>query len=274
MSSTEYKKLKAEAEQLYRHYGKLKEQYREDRNNAALNESMRAVQSRYAELEAALNQLDENAFEPEMDLDRLEPTPFRIHKPVPVEKQYSQLDGLLSRLKPRTMISLLMLLVFGSILYFISDQRLGFYRVPTSSMTPTLIPDDQLISYKQQNYERGDIIVLRDPKEEGAFLVKRLIGTQGDIIRVTEGYLHVNSKKIEEPYIQEVMKYEFGPYRVPPGEILVLGDNRNASDDSHRWKSGVRVPIDSIVGKVRHIYRPLERFSRVHSYQDAFASVQ
>jgi signal peptidase I len=271
MSSTEYKKLKLEAEQLYRQYGKLREQFRIDKTNRALNEAMQAIQIRYAELENALNQLNEDSLEPEMDLDKLEPTPYRVHKPVEVEKEYSALDGLFSRLKPRTVISIVLLLVFGSILYFISIQSLGFYHVPSSSMTPTLIPNDQLITYIQPEYHRGDIIVLVDPDEEDAFLVKRLIGMPGDVVHIHHGSLHINSTSIEEPYIKEAMDYQFGPYRVQEAEVLVLGDNRNASDDSHRWNHGVS--IDSIVGRVRHIYRPLERFSRVHSYQEAFASV-
>jgi len=272
MSSTEYKRLRLEAEQLYRQYGKLKGQFRVDRSNVALNNSILAIETRYIQLEHSLNSFEENTTEAVVDLNRLEPTPFRVHKPVHVEKEYSPLDGFLSKMKPRTLISLALLLVCGSILFFISTQSLGFYRVPTSSMTPTLIPNDQLITFVQNEYHRGEIIVLHDPFEKDAFLVKRLVAAEGDNVYIHDGVLFIDSKPINEPYIKEAMNYEFGPYRVKPGEILILGDNRNASEDSHRWQHGV--PVESIVGAVRHIYRPLERFSRVHSHREAFASVQ
>lgn len=59
--------------------------------------------------------------------------------------------------------------------------------------------------------------------------------------------------------------YAFGPVRVPEGEILVLGDNRPGSCDSHQWRSQGEpapfVPEDDVIGQAEVTYWPLSHIT-------------
>ena len=57
-----------------------------------------------------------------------------------------------------------------------------------------------------------------------------------------------------EKFINGKPNYKFGPVVVPPGNVLVLGDNRNASLDSHIWGS---LPKDNITGRAVFKYCPI-----------------
>ena len=90
-------------------------------------------------------------------------------------------------------------------------------------------------------------------------MLKRVIGLPGDVVQVTGGRLYVNNQLIEEPYLEQDMEYEFGPVTVPEGNVLLLGDNRNASFDAHMW-SNPFVPLENVKGKAFFIYWPVECF--------------
>ncbi|NUM53679.1 MAG: signal peptidase I [Candidatus Hydrogenedentes bacterium] len=164
-----------------------------------------------------------------------------------------------------------------------------FFRVPSESMEPILKPGDFLVALPQSAYRRGDIVVLADPLLKGGFLVKRIVAVAGDHADINLGYLSLNEKYASEPYIVEPMEYIVEPIVVPDGEVLVLGDNRNQSDDASRWLidpdtgeaidasnadtdmvEGKRwkrtVPVDSIVGKVVYRYLPFGRTGPVPSF--------
>ena len=66
----------------------------------------------------------------------------------------------------------------------------------------------------------------------------------------------VNGKPLNEPYVRERPGYSLAPMMVPPGELFVLGDNRNQSVDSHVWGS---VPVANVVGKAFYVLWPVNR---------------
>jgi signal peptidase I len=135
-------------------------------------------------------------------------------------------------------------------------------------MEPTLIPNDKLVTIRKAEYDRGDIVVLIDPTEEGSYLVKRIVAKGNDDIYVKRGAIMVNSKAIDEPYIKEAIDYDFGPYRIPEDHIFVLGDNRNNSEDGHHW--GYGVPMDTIIGQVKYIYAPSARLRALPPMNQVF----
>lgn len=140
-----------------------------------------------------------------------------------------------------------------------------FFLVPSHSMDPTIIPPEYLLTLSEDTYSRGDIVVLKDPEEQGAYLVKRLIALPGDTVDIRGGALFINGHYASEPYLPEPIDYELERrYTVSPSEAFVLGDNRNWSIDSHTWQRGV--PIEDIIGKVRFVYLPLKRMRKIHSY--------
>ena len=125
------------------------------------------------------------------------------------------------------------------------------------SMAPTFQGGEYLLVWKPAYWnrlpKRGDIVVYRAPHVDAEY-IKRVIGLPGDEILIQNGRVFVNGEPLDEPYVQERPRYE-GYWRVPPGHVFLLGDNRNHSADSHI--SGP-VPIENIIGKAVLVYWPPE----------------
>lgn len=138
-------------------------------------------------------------------------------------------------------------------------------------MLPTFNSGDVVLTnraaYVTHPPERGDIVVFRLPAEimkVKAPFVKRVAGIPGDRIAVRGGKLWRNGEVVPEPYIKEPMTYTWPDHdelTVPEGCVIVLGDNRNNSNDSHYWEQerpgGGRapapfLPADRIIGNVLH----------------------
>ena len=159
------------------------------------------------------------------------------------------------------------------------------YRIPSSSMEPTLhcarpasgcearFSDRVLANrfiYHLRDPERGEIVVFQTPEAArikcgaGGTFVKRLVGLPGETVEVRlqkgEGYVYVNGRKLDEPYIDPARRStdEFGPVKVPQGSYFMMGDNRSQSCDSREWGS---VPRRNLIGKVFATYWPPNRIS-------------
>ncbi|WP_296452506.1 signal peptidase I [Vulcanococcus sp.] len=141
--------------------------------------------------------------------------------------------------------------------------------IPSGSMLPTLQLQDRILVEKlrprlQQPLPNGTIVVFHAPPvlvEAGydpkAALIKRVVGQPGDAVEVRGGELLRNGTAVAEPWRQEPIDYSFGPLSVPEGNVLVLGDNRNASLDSHIWGP---LPRQEVIGTAVFRYWPLNRF--------------
>ena len=150
------------------------------------------------------------------------------------------------------------------------------FDIPSGSMEPTLVPGDyilvnkfiygiripytgtKLFSYKEP--KRGDVIVFIFPKDPSKDFIKRVIGTQGETIRVIKGKIYIDNAPIIDPwgyfdnkkppgFIEAVEN--FGPVVVPKDSLFVMGDNRNNSEDSRFWGT---VPFGNVLGKALIIY--------------------
>lgn len=142
-----------------------------------------------------------------------------------------------------------------------------FFLVPSSSMETTLMPGDMIVTVRADTLHRGDIVVFR---HNGEYLVKRVAGLPGDEVSVADGALFLNGKYASEPYLREPMGYAIDPpVRVPEGQMLFLGDNRNHSDDSvpDRKDEGFDfADRESVIGRVVFRYYPYDRLGRILSY--------
>jgi len=155
------------------------------------------------------------------------------------------------------------------------------YRIPSSSMEPTLhcarpAPgcesefSDRVLAcrfcYRFWNPQRGDIIVFKTPPlaaircGSGGTFVKRLIGLPGEVWSERDGYVYINGKRLNEPYIQASRRdtRTIAPIRIPKDHYFFMGDNRNESCDSRSWGT---VPRKNLIGKVIATYWPPNRIS-------------
>jgi signal peptidase I len=144
------------------------------------------------------------------------------------------------------------------------------YEIPTPSMTPTIQPGDRIIAnrvvYRFRDIERGDIVVFDPPPsatrtcgEAGGGnipFVKRVIGLPGDRVEVRDGVTLVNG---EELIVERARTPDYDKRFpvVPADSLLVLGDNRNESCDSHQWTPDPFVPEENVIGQAEITYWPL-----------------
>ena len=122
--------------------------------------------------------------------------------------------------------------------------------VSGESMYPTLHHNDKLILWKLGELEQGDIVVFDSHNANNDKYVKRVIGVAGDHVEIVDSIVTVNDVLIDESYVNPAEAlYNKGDVDiiVPEGEIYVLGDNRNHSNDSRNFGT---VDLDDVDGKV------------------------
>ncbi len=157
------------------------------------------------------------------------------------------------------------------------------YRIPSSSMEPTLHcarPDqgcearfsDRVLAcrfcFHFWRPKRGDIIVFKTPPlaetrcGAGGTFVKRLIGLPGDRWEERNGYVYINGKRLNEPYVEQKRRLEDGKtlteQTIPKDHFFMMGDNRGSSCDSREWGT---VPRANLIGKVFATYWPPSRIA-------------
>lgn len=93
----------------------------------------------------------------------------------------------------------------------------------------------------------GDIVNIRSASI-GEQIVKRVIGVEGDHIRVQNGTLYINDVEMIEPYLGSEFNDTF-EVTVPKGHIFVMGDNRAVSMDSRDATVGC-IPKTEILSKL------------------------
>lgn len=131
-------------------------------------------------------------------------------------------------------------------------------RVEGQSMEPSLHNNERLIiekiTYRLREPVRGDIVVIR-PQQSGTVpLIKRVVGLPGETIEIKQNQVFVNGEPLEEGYLSEPTIGSMAPQIVPEAHVLVLGDNRNASNDS---RSFGMIPYEDIIGRAWFRYWPL-----------------
>lgn len=152
--------------------------------------------------------------------------------------------------------------------WFILEPRI----VEQRSMLPTLRDGDVILVSKQayllSNPTRGDIIVLKSPNGKQD-LVKRILGTPGDCIRIDGGKIFVNDIRIREG-INDINSLDipnctsqrtFRGNKLGDDEFFIIGDNRDLSKDSRAFGA---IKGDDILGKVFIVVWPTERFSIIN----------
>jgi signal peptidase I len=157
--------------------------------------------------------------------------------------------------------------------YLIQLTSLQAFRIPSDSMLPTLRRGDRVLvnkwSYRAHDVHRGDLVVFSRPPEVTDVsiddLIKRVVGLPGEEVTITGGHVEIDGRPLEEPYLADPARTEpIGPVTCPPddpcvipdGQVWVMGDNRDHSEDS-RWFGPI--PESTIVGRASARIWPLNR---------------
>ena len=148
-----------------------------------------------------------------------------------------------------------LLLVYIVITQFIIAPK----EIAGNSMYPALKNGDKiLIKRYDKNYQRGDIIIFKSPKNPDIEYISRLIALPKDNIKIQGGKVYLNGNLLNEKYVETLTNlWEGGclkegiSYTIPQGEIFVMSDKRSYSNDSREYCS---IPLISIVGKYAYRY--------------------
>ena len=144
--------------------------------------------------------------------------------------------------------------------------------IPSGSMLPTLQLQDRILVEKLRPrlgapLRAGTVVVFHPPPtlveagyDPGAALIKRVVAGPGDTVEVRGGMLLVDGRPAEAVIGSEAIDYSQPPVTVPEGDLWVLGDNRNASLDSHVWGP---LPREEVIGTAIWRYWPPQRFGPI-----------
>jgi signal peptidase I len=164
------------------------------------------------------------------------------------------------------------------------------FSMPSASMNPTLVVGDMFTvstsAYRYSPPQPGDVVVIKK-QEGGRSFVKRVVAVGGDRVQMKDGRLQVNGMLVErEPLasydgtgngtgsavltlyretlpngrsyrIAELSDKEFfdntPEFLVPPGQLFLLGDNRDSSMDSRAPGEFGTIPVEQVIGRIGEI---------------------
>jgi signal peptidase I len=161
------------------------------------------------------------------------------------------------------------------------------FSIPSGSMLDTLKIGDYLLvnkfSYGIRNPfnnqviiptgepKHGDVVVFIFPNDPSKDFIKRVVGVGGDVIKIVNKKVYINDQLVETPQaihkdfhiidqndawisangLKGANRDNFGPVKIPQGQLFVMGDNRDHSYDSRFWGT---VPVANVRGKALIIY--------------------
>lgn len=116
--------------------------------------------------------------------------------------------------------------------------------------------------YRVRPPQVGEVVVFSFPLDPKKDFIKRVVGSENDVLEIRDGYLYRNGSRIQEPFVREYVFGAFGPIKVPPGKLCVMGDNRNNSHDSRAWGF---LDIHQIKGRAEFKFWPPWTVGLIHS---------
>ncbi|OGC69347.1 signal peptidase I [candidate division WWE3 bacterium RIFOXYC1_FULL_39_7] len=167
------------------------------------------------------------------------------------------------------------LVLSAVVIYLIYSLIASIEVVSGSSMEPNFHTGERIlidkISDNYKPFERGEIVVLTPPGEDGKHFIKRIIGLPGDIIKIVDCHVYISNGtdrfKLIEPYLSPLLCTNGGiaikegrSLRIDDGEYLVLGDNRPSSVDSRFFGF---IEKKDIIGRVIFRFWPVDKIGFV-----------
>jgi len=153
------------------------------------------------------------------------------------------------------------------------------FRIPSESMVPQLEVHDRVVvsrlAYHLHDPRRGDVVVFDCPPRAGCVAaphrnvvkrgvdtvlesllirqpeveeyIKRVIALPGETVEGRDGAVYIGGHRLVEPYLPPgTVTSDFGPVKVEPGHLWVMGDNRTNSGDSRVFGT---IDQDTVVGR-------------------------
>lgn len=165
---------------------------------------------------------------------------------------------------------------------FIRTFIIQAFKIPSSSMEPTLKVGDHILVWKfiygikiplvnkklfVKCPDRGDIIVFVYPRDKTKDFIKRVIALPGEKIQIVGKEILVNDSPIKDPWGHYARNHvntgsvrdNYGPEIVPSHSLFVMGDNRDNSQDSRYWGF---VNLNAVKGNAFIIYFSWNKTSR------------
>ena len=160
---------------------------------------------------------------------------------------------------------------------FIRTFVVQAFKIPSSSMEPTLLVGDYILVnkfiyglripftdtkfFQFKKPQRGEVIVFIFPLDPSKDFIKRVIGTEGEKVEIIHNKIYINDKLIDDPWGRFVTNdfprsflqrmENFGPVIEPEDSLFVMGDNRDNSEDSRFWGF---LRVNAVLGKAFIIY--------------------
>jgi len=151
------------------------------------------------------------------------------------------------------------------------------FKIPSSSMVPTLLVGDHILvnkfiygvrvpftNIRWPEFtipQRGDVIVFVYPEDRTKDFIKRVVAIGGDTVEIRDKNVLVNGKSVRDAKVRhldtKVIRDNRNPrdnmaqVKVPNGTLFVMGDNRDYSHDSRFWGF---VPVEDVKGEAFLIY--------------------
>jgi signal peptidase I len=162
----------------------------------------------------------------------------------------------------RWTLSIIILVPLATVLSFFLTGHWQPFKVISGSMEPTLMVNDCVVMREQSRFPNlvGCVVVLTDPKGGYFPLVKRVIAADNSSVSVRSGYVYIDQSKDPIPgdHLEHVRNKSF---TVAEGQVFVMGDNRNDSEDSIDFGP---VSRNTILGVITLRYWPMGRIGAVH----------
>ena len=193
------------------------------------------------------------------------PIPYRRHSGATMEnaeratgKTVGFLDG---RYWLRDLI-LSLLLAFVVIVFFYQPVQ-----VEGTSMMPEIYNHERIFInkfvYRLEPIHRFDIVVFHYPLDPSKSYIKRVVGLPGEQVSIRAGRVYIDGKPLKESFIpRSYLDHDNYPATyVPPHHYYVLGDHRDASNDSREWGT---VDRKYIYGKAEFVYWPVSQIGKLN----------
>jgi len=158
---------------------------------------------------------------------------------------------------------------------------LDVYRIPSSSMQPTLIEGDHVIGLRHFILTRDSVVTIKRPDDKFIY-AKRVIALPGDTVRIKGGLVSVNGQKLKMVFDNDTKKYRYiensdvvykeyngrkfyfvlysnekrpldleKDLKISSTGLFLLGDNRVNSIDSRKWGE---VNMSDVITKVAFVW--------------------